>query len=94
MNKYVEIKREKLQFCGNTPEERKANELIYDLTLENDSLNQDKENLIKYLEDKIKELKDAKEFTDKVIQESSAYESGTIDAYQDILERVKSGKYE
>lgn len=53
-----------------------------------------KEKLIKYLEKKIKEEKKAKEFMDKVIHESSAYESGSIYAYQTILERVKSGKYE
>ncbi len=52
-----------------------------------------KYDLINYLEDKIKETKKDKEFRDKVIQESSAYESGLIDAYQDILERIKSGKY-
>lgn len=59
-----------------------------------EDLQNSKNNLIKYLEDKIKIEKEAKEFTDKVLQESSAYESGSIDAYQDILERVKSGNYE
>lgn len=52
------------------------------------------ENLIKYIEDTIEEVKKAKEFANKVMQESSAYESGLIDSYQDLLERIKSGKYE
>lgn len=65
-----------------------------DLLLKYNKLEKEKDDLIKYLEDKIKIEKDAKEFTDKVLYESSAYESGLINAYQDILERVRSGKYE
>lgn len=88
MTKYVEIKREKLQFCGNTPEEKKANELIYDLTLENDSLNQDKEKLIKYLEDK-KEQSHKQEIICRERRVPKLYEIGIClgeqYAYQDIL---------
>lgn len=41
MNKdgvFVELPKEKITFYGNTEEEKKANELIFDLTLENDAL--------------------------------------------------------
>lgn len=38
--KYIELPREKIEFYGNTEEEKKAKELIFDLTLENDNLSQ------------------------------------------------------
>ena len=42
--KYIELKKENIIFKGKTEEEKKANELIYDLVLENDALyNQNKE---------------------------------------------------
>lgn len=48
-----------------------------------EALKKEKENLIKYLEDKIKEP----------VSYNLLYD-GKQQAYQDILERVKSGKYE
>lgn len=59
-----------------------------------------KDNLIKYLEDKIRELKhDIENFvptsfcggTDCYIEDEMR---GNLNAYQNILERLKSGKYE
>lgn len=53
MNKYIELPKEKIQFNGNTEEEKKANELIFDLTLENDRLQQENKQLKEQLaEDK------------------------------------------
>ncbi len=40
---FVELPRESITFCGNTEEEKKANELIFDLSLENDGLQQELE---------------------------------------------------
>ncbi len=54
----------------------------------------EKDNLIKYLEDEIKQCKEDKKYMEKVIKESSAYESGLIDAYYDILERIKNNNYD
>ena len=47
MNKeeYIELPREKITFYGETKAERKANELIFDLTLENDRLYQENKDL-------------------------------------------------
>lgn len=58
-------------------------------------LDKQKKDLIKYLEDKLEELK-AKQ-TNCVLNldyDVAEYTSFEIKAYQDILERVKSGKYE
>lgn len=49
---YVELPREKIEFYGNTEEEKKLNELIFDLTLENDSLGQE----VKLLKEQIKKI--------------------------------------
>lgn len=38
MNRYVELPRNKIKFYGKTEKERKANELIFDLSLENSAL--------------------------------------------------------
>ena len=40
---FVELPRESITFCGNTEEEKKANELIFDLSLENDRQQQELE---------------------------------------------------
>lgn len=47
MNKkeYIELPREKITFYGETKAERKANELIFDLILENDELYQENKDL-------------------------------------------------
>lgn len=37
----MELPRENIEFYGDTPEEKKMNEVIYDLSLENDSLCQE-----------------------------------------------------
>ena len=50
---FVELPRESITFCGSTEEEKKANELIFDLSLENDGLQQELErykNIIDELE--------------------------------------------
>ncbi|MCI8346606.1 MAG: hypothetical protein HFJ12_01485 [Bacilli bacterium] len=69
---------------------------------ENKRLKHDKENLIKYLEDKIKETKEHKEFiyknydifNNELPKKSFDEDILLIRKYKDILERVKSGKYE
>lgn len=38
---FVELPKDKITFCGDTEEERKSNELIFDLTMENDALTQE-----------------------------------------------------
>ena len=42
---YIEIKKENIKFAGKTKEEKKLNEMIYDLTLEIDSLQQENKEL-------------------------------------------------
>lgn len=43
--KYVELPRDAIEFYGETERERKANEIIYDLTLEIDKLQQENKEL-------------------------------------------------
>lgn len=57
-NKYVKLPREKIQFCGNTEEEKKANELIFDLTLENDSLQRENQQLREQLQQRDEVIKE------------------------------------
>ncbi len=63
-----------------------------------DSLQQEKEQLIKYLEDKIKDCEEQVEYvkTRKVLNRTpNRYISeGVLIASKDILEKVRSGKYE
>lgn len=40
---FVELPRESIAFCGSTEQEKKANELIFDLSLENDRQQQELE---------------------------------------------------
>lgn len=55
----------------------------------------DKDNLIKYLEDKIKKLKDECASLGHIIDKDTMQKFDLqINAYQDVLERLKSGKYE
>ena len=49
MSNYVKLPREKIKFNGNTKEEKKLNELVFDLSLENDALHQE----IKELKEKL-----------------------------------------
>ncbi len=42
---YVEVKKENIKFAGKTEEEKKLNEMIYDLTLENDALYEENKSL-------------------------------------------------
>lgn len=58
MNKYIELPREKIEFHGNTEKEKEANELIYDLTFENDSLQQEIQQLKEKLLQREIELND------------------------------------
>ena len=51
---YVEITKDDVEFAGNTEEERKMNELIYDLSLENDALTQE----VKELHNTLDSIKD------------------------------------
>jgi len=55
------------------------------------SLIKEKQKLVKYLENKIEELH--KEYGNW-IYDKDYQENGLYEAYQDILERVRSGKYE
>lgn len=53
MTRYVELPREKITFSGNTEEEKKTSELIFDLTLENGALREENKELkqeLKYLQ--------------------------------------------
>lgn len=64
---------------------------------QNKQMKQKKYNLIKYLEDSIKELKKAQRIlyeniNIKLVEKATV--NSSIRSYQDILERLKSGKYE
>lgn len=50
---FVELPKDKITFCGDNEEDKKRNELLYDLSLENDGLQQK----IKELEEEIRYLK-------------------------------------
>lgn len=54
------------------------------------NLQQEKEQLIKYLEEMIKELEDDKEYVLKVIGENGAWEDGFKSAYEENLQRICS----
>ncbi len=55
----------------------------------------EKDNLIKYLEDMIAHLKQCQSMAiESRYTEDAKYFNLRISSYQDILERVKSGKYE
>ena len=51
MEEYVEIKKSDIIFAGSTIEEKKANELIYDLSSENENLCEENQQLKKQIED-------------------------------------------
>lgn len=59
-----------------------------------ENLEQKEENLIKYLEDKIKECKNTIELLEGTNSHRISMLQVQIKYYEDILERVKSGKYE
>ena len=77
MNKYIELPKEKITFYGETKAERKANELIFDLTLENDRLYQENKNLQQRIDKAI-------EFLDKV-REENGNEIGQVN-YETLIE--------
>lgn len=54
MNKYVELPKEHITFYGDTEEEKKKNETIFDLSLEVDRLNNIIEQVIEYIEYSLK----------------------------------------
>lgn len=47
---FVELPKDKITFAGDTEEEKKANELIFDLSLENDALGKENERLQKRID--------------------------------------------
>lgn len=67
---FVELPRESIVFCGNTEEEKKANELIFDLSLENDGLQQELERYKNIIDETIEYLYDCK----KTIEADKDYE--------------------
>lgn len=71
MDKYIELPRENIKFCGNTEEEKKTNELIFDLTLENDSLHQENQQL----KEQIQQRDEVIEEIIKYIDDNSHYYS-------------------
>lgn len=58
MNKYVELTKDMLTFHGDTEEEKKANELIYDLSLENDALFEENKKYKEVIDRAIKIIED------------------------------------
>lgn len=62
MTKYVELPKEKIKFHGDTEKEKKANELIFDLTLENEHYKAKVKEVIRFMKGCIK---DAKKLTTK-----------------------------
>lgn len=51
MTKYVELPKEKIKFHGDTEKEKKANELIFDLILENEYYKAKVKEVIRYMKD-------------------------------------------
>lgn len=82
MKEYVEISKDNITFYGNTPEEKKANEKIFDLTIEIDRLQQENQQLkeIEKEHQKIngelrEEIKELSEDYNKVVHEATEFES-------------------
>lgn len=62
---FVELPREHIKFYGNTEEEKKANELIFDLSLENDRLHQINDELNQINEDLRKRVSDLEKINEQ-----------------------------
>lgn len=82
MKEYVEISKDNITFYGNTPEEKKANEKIFDLTIEIDRLQQENHQLkeIEKEHQKINgdlrvENKELREDYNKEVHEATEFES-------------------
>lgn len=66
---------------------------VIEMKIRIEDLESEKENLIKYIEDKINELNNII-CEDNMNRISTTYEEAKKTVYLDLLERIKSGKYE
>ena len=81
--KYIELKKENLIFEGKTEKEKKINETIFDLCLENDALYEENKDL-KHI------LTEFEKWLEKVLEGYNDFSTGRT--YEDVLDKLQELK--